>query len=151
MASKMDQSPVLQPGHSLFTQISYSLWIWALKLATTAGFSIARLLRPLPGPTIVKAYPCRPNLRNRVFIPRSHRAGELLPLYLDVHGGLEGQDKGYCGLVAPNGLHSYAGGEGSIETLSKCTRLGRYEDLEFGIQLFGVQLDIHSSWLEIRC
>jgi acetyl esterase/lipase len=49
-----------------------------------------RLLRPIPTaarPTMVKAYPCRPLLRNRIFIPKSHKAGEVLPLYLDLHGG----------------------------------------------------------------
>jgi acetyl esterase/lipase len=34
-----------------------------------------------------KNYPCRPHLQNRVFIPKNHKACELLPLYLDIHGG----------------------------------------------------------------
>src|SRR6202044_3816553 len=32
-------------------------------------------------------YPCRPLLQNRVFIPKNLQDGELLPLYLDIHGG----------------------------------------------------------------
>ena len=32
-------------------------------------------------------YACRPRLQNRIFIPKSHKTGELLPLILDAHGG----------------------------------------------------------------
>ena len=48
------------------------------------------MLWPTPSklrPTIVKAYPCRPHLRNRIFIPKSHKPGDILPIYLDLHGG----------------------------------------------------------------
>lgn len=49
-----------------------------------------RLLKPSLAtyrPTQTKSYPCRPHLTNRVFIPKNRKEGELLPLYLDVHGG----------------------------------------------------------------
>lgn len=41
-------------------------------------------------PTCTKSYPVRPSLINRIFIPRGHVAGTLLPLYIDIHGG------GFC-------------------------------------------------------
>jgi acetyl esterase/lipase len=91
MASdELDEEPRLQPTYSTATRIAYFLQIWALKIATNLGFALLRFLKPGPAeshPTIVKAYPCRPHLRNRIFIPRSHKAGELLPVYLDLHGG----------------------------------------------------------------
>ncbi|MGI4813139.1 MAG: alpha/beta hydrolase fold domain-containing protein [Janthinobacterium lividum] len=39
-------------------------------------------------PTFIKAYPCRPDIKNRVFIPKpeASRPGRL-PLYISVHGG----------------------------------------------------------------
>ena len=48
------------------------------------------MLWPTPAalrPTVVKAYACRPHLRNRIFFPKSCRAGDSLPLYLDLHSG----------------------------------------------------------------
>jgi acetyl esterase/lipase len=39
-------------------------------------------------PTFTKSYPCRSNLKNRIFIPKSYKSGDApLPLYIDIHGG----------------------------------------------------------------
>ena len=85
-----DHEPCFQPTLSIATQITYFLWISALKIGTILGFKILRLLRPISTaahPTTLKAYSCRPHLQNRIFIPRTYRPGENLPLYLDLHGG----------------------------------------------------------------
>jgi acetyl esterase/lipase len=72
------------------SRISYFLKVWSLKIVNTLVFLVIRFLKPIPReqrPTIIRAYSCRPHLRNRIFIPRSYKTGELLPLYLDAHGG----------------------------------------------------------------
>jgi len=75
----------------LTTRVSYFLQLWALKIGVSISFSLMRLLkRSLAAykPTYTKNYPCRPHLQNRVFIPKNRKdVSELLPLYLDVHGG----------------------------------------------------------------
>jgi acetyl esterase/lipase len=89
-STDLDQQPLLASTLPLITRITYFLWLWGLKTGTVFGFYIIRLLWPAPAelhPTILKTYPCRPKLRNRIFVPRSHKAGEVLPLYLDIHGG----------------------------------------------------------------
>ncbi|RDL41234.1 Uncharacterized protein BP5553_01213 [Venustampulla echinocandica] len=90
------------------TQIIYGLKLWSLKLLSSFGLASVRLFTttPLPlRPSIIKEYPCRPGLANRIFVPRSHRPGELLPLYLDLHGGgfalLDAQyDDEFCAVLA---------------------------------------------------
>lgn len=72
------------------TRMSYFLQLWAFKIGVSIVLSLMRLLKPLPAtcrPNYTKSYPCRPRLQNRIFIPKNHREGEVLPLYLDVHGG----------------------------------------------------------------
>ncbi|KAL3428159.1 Arylesterase 1 [Phlyctema vagabunda] len=74
----------------LSSQIICFLKLWGLKLASSLGFAILRLLNPTPKelrPTAIKTYPCRPSLRNRIFVPRSRKPDTLLPLYIDLHGG----------------------------------------------------------------
>jgi acetyl esterase/lipase len=64
--------------------------LWFFKLVVCIVFVIHRLFYPQPAafrPTFVKRYPCRPTLRNRIFFPPGYRPGELLPLYLNIHGG----------------------------------------------------------------
>ncbi|KFZ15254.1 hypothetical protein V502_05696 [Pseudogymnoascus sp. VKM F-4520 (FW-2644)] len=77
-----------------FTRLRYLLSIYFTKLLLTSGFLYRKLAvlfggRPLSSgkPTLLKAYPSRPKLRHRVFFPKSYKAGESLPLYIDVHGG----------------------------------------------------------------
>jgi acetyl esterase/lipase len=82
--------PVPSPLLPLTTRMSYFLQLWAFKIGVSIGFSLMRLLKPSLAtyrPTYTKNYPCRPHLQNRVFIPKSYKDGELLPLYLDIHGG----------------------------------------------------------------
>ncbi|TVY75689.1 Neutral cholesterol ester hydrolase [Lachnellula suecica] len=88
MASQ--ESPMLVETLPLTTRTLYFTKLWGLKLVTILGFKIVRTFRPPPkeiNPSIIKAYPCRPRLRNRIFIPKSHKPGELLPLYIDMHAG----------------------------------------------------------------
>ncbi|KAH8807121.1 alpha/beta hydrolase fold protein [Xylogone sp. PMI_703] len=43
---------------------------------------------PTSWPTLVKRYPCRPMLENRIFFPPNYQSGICpLPLYLNMHGG----------------------------------------------------------------
>jgi acetyl esterase/lipase len=82
--------PLSSPLLPLTTRISYFLQLWAFKICVRIGYSLMRLLKPelaAYGPTQTKYYPCRPHLQNRVFIPKSYKGGESLPLYLDIHGG----------------------------------------------------------------
>ncbi|TAQ85384.1 hypothetical protein B7494_g6289 [Chlorociboria aeruginascens] len=90
LGKQPQSSEILAPTLSITTRTSYFLQLWSLKIAVSLGYSIIRSLKPTPlefRPSLIKAYPCRPKLRNRIFIPRGHKASELLPLYLDVHGG----------------------------------------------------------------
>ncbi|KAH6672994.1 Alpha/Beta hydrolase protein [Halenospora varia] len=93
---------------SLAKRLQYFVKVWGLKSVTTLGFAIVRFLkppRPEIRPSLLKAYPCRPRLVNRIFIPRSHEPKELLPLYIDLHASghvlLDAQfDDEYCATFA---------------------------------------------------
>ncbi|KAJ5673616.1 Alpha/beta hydrolase fold-3 [Penicillium longicatenatum] len=66
--------------------------LWLLKCLASVYFLYLRLFNPpKPGtqPTLIKRYACRPTLETRIFYPRSYNPGqrELLPLYLNIHGG----------------------------------------------------------------
>lgn len=66
------------------------IWLWLCKLIASIFFIFRRTFYPSPAatrPTLLKRYPCRPRLQNRVFFPPNYKAGDLLPLYLDIHGG----------------------------------------------------------------
>ena len=89
-SSGEELSPLPQPSLSLPTRISYFIQLWAMKISVSLGLSIASLLKlPIASypPTLTRTYSCQPHLENRVFIPKTHKAGEALPLYLDIHGG----------------------------------------------------------------
>lgn len=43
--------------------------------------------KPSGKPTLSKVYPCRPNLKHRIFFPKSYQSGDSLPLYINIHGG----------------------------------------------------------------
>lgn len=82
--------PLSSPLLPVTTRMSYFFQLWAFKISVSIGFSLMRLLKPslaTYNPTYKKNYPCRPHLQNRVFIPKNRKDGELLPLYLDIHGG----------------------------------------------------------------
>ncbi len=78
------------PRLPLLTRIKYFIQLWLFKVAVSTGLYIQRHFNPSLRaylPTLIKSYPCRRHLENRVFIPKNHKPGEVLPLYLDVHGG----------------------------------------------------------------
>jgi acetyl esterase/lipase len=85
-----NSSPLLAVKPPLTTRLTYFLKLWGLKLLSSLGFAIIRFFTPPPKsirPSTIKSYPCRRRLRNRIFIPKSHNPGELLPLYIDLHAG----------------------------------------------------------------
>jgi acetyl esterase/lipase len=78
------------PTRPLYNRIQFFFRLWALKSLTAIFIRVQRYMKPLPlhqQPTLLKKYSVRSHLTNRVFIPRSHNAGELLPLYINIHGG----------------------------------------------------------------
>ncbi|KAI0007585.1 alpha/beta hydrolase fold protein [Xylariaceae sp. FL0662B] len=82
--------PLLKVRLPLPHRLNCLLRLWALKALVFVVYAIDRLLHPpLPSlrPTLIKRYPCRPALQTRVFYPPNYRAGDLLPLYLNIHGG----------------------------------------------------------------
>lgn len=83
--------PLLVPSLGISTRLIYYVRLWAFRLFVSGALALNRRLRPLSPsslPTFTKTYPVRPTLTNRVFIPKTYKAGDaLLPLYLDVHGG----------------------------------------------------------------
>lgn len=64
--------------------------LWAFKLIVSATIGFDRLFHKPPSslrPSIVTRYPSRPDLQTRVFYPTTYKSGELIPLYLCIHGG----------------------------------------------------------------
>lgn len=64
--------------------------LWILKFLASTVYASHRLLYPPPvsiNPTLVKRYTCRPALQTRHFYPPSYKTGDVLPLYLSIHGG----------------------------------------------------------------
>jgi len=73
-----------------FTRLRLALKLQLFKFLATSYLKIINL----PGirdasiqPSSTKVYPCQPKLRNRVFVPKSWESGDLLPLYINIHGG----------------------------------------------------------------
>lgn len=88
-SSKSPQSIPLQPW-PIGLQIQYFLKLWTLKTVVKVAIGIQRLFLNAPPserPSLTKAYPTRPKLTNRIFIPRHHEPHNSLPLYIDIHGG----------------------------------------------------------------
>jgi acetyl esterase/lipase len=48
---------------------------------------IVSVQQPSQCPVLTKPYPIRPHLTNRIFIPPTHKPGQTLPLYLNIHDG----------------------------------------------------------------
>ena len=72
--------------------ITHFIRLWTIKLLVQALLLVHRWWHPAAAasqPHLIKSYPCRPMLRNRIFYPPNWRAGDAnkLPLYLDIHGG----------------------------------------------------------------
>ena len=86
----MATKPIPAPKKPLYKRIQFFIRLWAFKSLTIVGIGLLRYFKPLPldqQPTLLKKYGVRPHLINRVFIPRTHKSGETLPLYLNIHGG----------------------------------------------------------------
>ncbi|KAI1077925.1 alpha/beta hydrolase fold protein [Whalleya microplaca] len=82
--------PLLKVRLPLPHRLNCFLRVWALKLLATIVYAVDRLIHPPPAsihPTLIKRYACRPALQTRVFYPPSYKSGDLLPLYLSIHGG----------------------------------------------------------------
>jgi hypothetical protein len=85
--SKGAENPLLSPKRSLWQRILLNCRLRFFKALVAVLFKLFNL----PGirneaqqPTYKKVYPCTPTLTNRVFIPKSYKDGDILPLYLDI-------------------------------------------------------------------
>ncbi|KAG0648793.1 Esterase [Hyphodiscus hymeniophilus] len=83
-------STIVSTQRSLWQRIFMTIKLRFIKAIVTGAFMIFGL----PGirntaelPTYTKIYPIRQTLVNRIFIPKSYKTGDSLPLYLDIHGG----------------------------------------------------------------
>ncbi|RDL41399.1 Uncharacterized protein BP5553_01378 [Venustampulla echinocandica] len=107
----MDKStlaPLLWPPLPHSTRLRYFVIICLIKIYLAVSWSFRRLLvlfghAPISSgkPTFSKVYPCRPKLKHRVFLPKSYKPGESLPLYINIHGGgfalgTPGHDDEFC-------------------------------------------------------
>jgi hypothetical protein len=84
------ESPIPAPKRSLWQCIFLYIKLRLVKALVTVALKIFSLpgIRDAAGqPNYKKVYPSRPSLTNRVFIPKSYRTGDVLPLYIDIHGG----------------------------------------------------------------
>ena len=82
--------PLIYTQAPITSRLSYFWKLWSLKIVQRVGFAVLRTFKPTPKrirPSFLKAYPCRPHLQNRIFIPQSRRPWEQLPVYLDLHAG----------------------------------------------------------------
>lgn len=89
-SSNESEGPILSPKRSLWQRLFLTIKIRLFKALVTSVFKVWSL----PGirdnaiqPTYTKVYPCQPTLTNRIFIPKSYKSGDILPLYLSIHGG----------------------------------------------------------------
>ena len=74
---------------SLLTVLKYIVLILLDKLLSPLLMRtrlVFRLAGPSDQPSLTKSYSCRPNLRNRVFIPKGGSSATF-PVYFNVHGG----------------------------------------------------------------
>ncbi|KAJ7594513.1 alpha/beta hydrolase fold protein [Mycena floridula] len=67
--------------------LTYALQVWSFKIVVSLYYGVLQLFSRANRPTLTKSYACRPKLTSRIFIPKSHKAGDRHPLLLDVHGG----------------------------------------------------------------
>ena len=84
-------SPLVTAPLPFSTRVSYAVRLWALKILVKCLRGFAKVLKSKPvckRPTYIKKYPVRSMIRNRIFIPKSYKAGDrALPLYINIHGG----------------------------------------------------------------
>lgn len=73
------------------TRINYGIRLWGFKIFVKLAVNLMSLMMRRPAlkrPTYTKIYPDRPMITNRIFIPRTYKAGDPpLPLYISIHGG----------------------------------------------------------------
>ncbi|OCT44803.1 hypothetical protein CLCR_06012 [Cladophialophora carrionii] len=74
------------------TRLRFLLRIYSMKLAVSFFLRLTRLVAIITRrlhtlPTYTKRYAIRPQLSNRIFIPRSHVPGTTHPLLIMIHGG----------------------------------------------------------------
>jgi len=84
--------PVLKICLPLPHRLNCFLRLWAIKILVSILYTADRLIHPPPPsilPTIVRRYPCRPDLQTRIFYPPNYDPASklLLPLYFSIHGG----------------------------------------------------------------
>ena len=83
--------PLPSKSLSFFQRVIYGVRVWTFKLSVIVVLGIIRRMKRSHfkkiSPTYTKRYDTRPTLEHRVFIPRDWKAGDLLPLYINVHGG----------------------------------------------------------------
>ncbi|KAI0431600.1 Alpha/Beta hydrolase protein [Xylaria sp. FL1042] len=82
--------PLLKIRLPLPHRMNCFIKLWAFKILASIVFAIERILYPRPvalRPTLTKYYPCRPSLQTRIFYPSNYKPGDLLPLYINIHGG----------------------------------------------------------------
>ncbi|EXJ55574.1 hypothetical protein A1O7_08502 [Cladophialophora yegresii CBS 114405] len=78
----------------LLTRLRFLLRIYTMKLAVSLFLRLMRIAAIITRrsssstlPTYTKRYAIRPQLSNRIFIPRSHVPGTTHPLLIMIHGG----------------------------------------------------------------
>ncbi|KAI0539702.1 Alpha/Beta hydrolase protein [Xylaria digitata] len=90
VALEQEVPPLLKVRLPFPHRLNCFIRLWTLKVLACIVFAIDRLLYPRPpalSPTLIKAYPYRPALQTRVFYPPNYKSEDLLPLYLNIHGG----------------------------------------------------------------
>ena len=80
-------NPLISQRRSFWQRIFLTIELRFVKFSVTGAFKIISLLGiriKAELPTYVKVYPHRPTLKNRIFVPKSYKTGDFLPLYIDI-------------------------------------------------------------------
>ncbi|KAJ9654519.1 hypothetical protein H2198_006462 [Neophaeococcomyces mojaviensis] len=84
-------SPIITPTPPLPTRLSLAAQVYGIKAIAATVLGATRVFWRSTynkfAPTYTKRYPIRPMLECRVFIPKSYKTNQKLPLYIDIHGG----------------------------------------------------------------
>lgn len=83
--------PIIAPPLPLYARLILAARCWTFKCFVYLGLNAMYYIKAKELakyiPTYSKAYPCRPMLKNRVFLPASCQPGTKIPLFIDIHGG----------------------------------------------------------------
>lgn len=85
-----DAPALLKVRLPLTHRLNCFIRLWILKFLAYIAYNVVRLVQPPPTsirPTLVKPYSSRPGLPTRIYYPPNYKSGNLLPLYLNIHGG----------------------------------------------------------------